>query len=358
MPRKPKHQSQSFDDLINNISIIFTQGLINAQKAVQYQRIKTYWKVGGKMGRYLRSPQNKFKTTEEFYQKTKPVLLKKIGIDLSVDMLRRIVQFRHNYPQLPPKSSLTFTHYKALQRITDPEIRKKIEQQAIKEKLTFKDIDLIVKQLKLKQSARKKTSKKGILTFTRGEPYIYRIHKNNDITGCSEYYLDLGFHFSGPIPDSYTSQLNSGRLVRLTKNKDRTYSLTRAEERHDMLYTYPARVAKIVDGDTIDAHINVGSGHYLIKERLRFRGINAPELSTPEGIVAKAFLKKYLSKCPIIVIRTTKNNAQASANAKGMFGRWLVDVFAKPGVKGPSIIARKGTYINQLLIDKGFAEPY
>lgn len=360
MSKKNAINLQSFDNLINDISLIFTQGLITAQEAVQYQRLKTYWHVGGRIAQYLKSPQNQFTTIDACYEEIRPILKKKINIDVKTDTLRRIVRFRSNYPKLPQKTSLTFTHYKALQRISDPKKRKEIERQAIKENMTFADLDLIAKQINFKKPPKKISSKKRTLLFNRGEPYIYCIRKNDDITDYSEYYIDLGFHFTEPIPDSYTSQLKAGHLIHSIKNDNRAYTIARITSRPDILYTYAARVANIVDGDTIDAHINVGFEHQLLKERLRFRGINTPELSDPEGkgIAAKVFLEKFLSKCPIIVIRTTKNNAEASAYAKGMFGRWLVDIFARPGIKDPSIIARKGIYLNQLLIDKGFAEPY
>jgi len=361
MPQTDKKQQPaplSFDDLINDITILFKEGLAAAEKAVQYERIRTYWHVGGRIDQFFRSPYNTFKTKKEVYEHIRPVLRQRLNLDLSTDTLQRIVRFYLDYPTLPPQTCLTFNHYKALQRIPDPKLRREVEEQAIREHLSFDDISNIIREFKRAQSDSKPLTKKRVLTYTRGEPYIYCIRKKTDITDHSEYYLDLGFHFADEIPASYTPQLKAGNLVRSTKNKDRSYTFTRAGGHHGILYTYAARVARVIDGDTIDAHIDVGFGHHLINERLRLRGINAPEMSEPEGPAAKQFLAHYLSRCPVIVIRTTKNNAQASADAKGMFGRWLVDIFADPGTDDPYTLARTGTCVNQLLLDKGLADPY
>lgn len=60
---------------------------------------------------------------------------------------------------------------------------------------------------------------------------------------------------------------------------------------------YPARVVKVSDGDTVCLDIDLGFDHLISafdwegKTRLSCRifGINAPELSTDAGKVAKAF---------------------------------------------------------------------
>ena len=42
------------------------------------------------------------------------------------------------------------------------------------------------------------------------------------------------------------------------------------------MYTYKAKLQRVVDGDTIDATIDLGFDIF-VKKRIRFAGINAPE---------------------------------------------------------------------------------
>jgi len=65
---------------------------------------------------------------------------------------------------------------------------------------------------------------------------------------------------------------------------------------------YPARDARVIDGDTIALDLDLGFDHVISaldfdgKTRLscRIRGINAPELSTTDGQVAKTYAERLL----------------------------------------------------------------
>ena len=65
------------------------------------------------------------------------------------------------------------------------------------------------------------------------------------------------------------------------------------------MYNYNATCVRVVDGDTIDADIDLGFG-VKIKKRIRLAGINAPESSTRNkvekklGLAAKERLKDLM----------------------------------------------------------------
>jgi len=125
------------------------------------------------------------------------------------------------------------------------------------------------------------------------------------------------------------------------------------------LYTYAAEVIKVIDGDTLDLEIDVGfkAKH---ERRVRFRGIDCPEIGTSKGKKAKEFVEEELDKCvvekplfkgsranrPLVAIKTFKF---------GMYGRYIVDVYYLPKEKNPEVIVEKGKLLNQVLIDKGLA---
>ena len=79
------------------------------------------------------------------------------------------------------------------------------------------------------------------------------------------------------------------------------------------MFEYPAELVRIVDGDTLDAEIDLGFGVY-VKKRVRLFGIDTWESRTRDlvekkkGLAAKARLKEILQnnigrerKCSILM---------------------------------------------------------
>ena len=86
------------------------------------------------------------------------------------------------------------------------------------------------------------------------------------------------------------------------------------------MYTYEAKVLKVVDGDTIDALIDLGFDmHKSI--RVRLVGINSPESRTRDleekkrGLAAKARLKE--------ILKSNKNKIILESQGVGKYGRCL-----------------------------------
>ncbi len=126
------------------------------------------------------------------------------------------------------------------------------------------------------------------------------------------------------------------------------------------LYTYSARVKRVVDGDTLILDIDVGF-KTTQEHRVRLRGIDCAELGTKKGEEAKQFVIDEIHKCvvkdedflnretipPLVVVKTYK---------QGMYGRYIVDVYYLPGENKAENIAKNGKLLNQVLFDKGFAK--
>lgn len=53
-------------------------------------------------------------------------------------------------------------------------------------------------------------------------------------------------------------------------------------------WTVPGTVVRVIDGDTIQADLDLGWGVILRKATIRIADINCPELSTAEGVTAAA----------------------------------------------------------------------
>ena len=73
------------------------------------------------------------------------------------------------------------------------------------------------------------------------------------------------------------------------------------------MYNYKISPLKVIDGDTIDAEIDLGFD-IKVKKRIRFMGINAPESRTKDleekakGIAAKDRVKQLLEGCENITL--------------------------------------------------------
>ena len=93
------------------------------------------------------------------------------------------------------------------------------------------------------------------------------------------------------------------------------------------MWTYRAKVVRVIAGDTVDVDIDLGFGIWQKNERVRIMGIDTPESRTRDkiekkfGLAAKAKLKSILGKTT--VLKTTIN--KKGVDMKGKFGRVLGD---------------------------------
>ena len=117
------------------------------------------------------------------------------------------------------------------------------------------------------------------------------------------------------------------------------------------MYTYEIKLDRVIDGDTIDAYIDLGFD-VSVKKRIRFMGINTPESRTRDleekakGLAAKDRLKNLLEGA---------NTIQLKSHGVGKYGRCLgeLDIDIVDGKEGVTM-----TNVNQLLIKEGHAVEY
>jgi micrococcal nuclease len=117
------------------------------------------------------------------------------------------------------------------------------------------------------------------------------------------------------------------------------------------MYNYKISLLKVVDGDTIDAEIDLGFD-IKVKKRVRFMGINAPESRTRDleekarGLAAKDRVKQLLDGC---------NNIQLNSHGIGKFGRCLGEIMLDT-IDGKECLTLKS--LNELLINEKHAVEY
>lgn len=105
------------------------------------------------------------------------------------------------------------------------------------------------------------------------------------------------------------------------------------------MYQYRCQVTKVIDGDTIEAVVDLGF-RVKITERFRLLGIDTPEITGLEkeaGLKAKEWLVNYLAqydyKC---MIDSTKGDK---------YGRWLAVIF----------VATESISVNDIMVNEGIA---
>ena len=107
------------------------------------------------------------------------------------------------------------------------------------------------------------------------------------------------------------------------------------------MFEYSAEVIKIVDGDTLDARIDLGFDVHVNK-RIRLMGIDTWESRTRDkaekvkGLAAKAWLKELL--------KGNKNKFKLISHGTGKFGRVLGDIEIPVGNVCDMLIAEGHAY--------------
>ena len=116
-------------------------------------------------------------------------------------------------------------------------------------------------------------------------------------------------------------------------------------------YIYRAKLERVVDGDTIDALIDVGFDIW-VKKRIRYKGIDTWESRTKDldekklGIAAKERNKELLES-----VSSKPGYFRLKSHGVGKYGRVLGEILIKDteGIE---------YNINQTLIDEGHAYEY
>jgi micrococcal nuclease len=116
-------------------------------------------------------------------------------------------------------------------------------------------------------------------------------------------------------------------------------------------YIYKAKLERVVDGDTVDALIDLGFDTW-VKKRIRYKGIDTWESRTKDldekklGLAAKERNKELLES-----VSSKPGYFRLRSHGVGKYGRVLGELFIKD-IEGIEY------NINQTLIDEGHAYEY
>lgn len=100
-----------------------------------------------------------------------------------------------------------------------------------------------------------------------------------------------------------------------------------------MVYEYIAKIINVVDGDTVDAEIDLGFS-IKVTDRFRIKDIDAPEkrgIERPDGLISTDWLiDRILGK--EVTIKTYK---------RGKYGRYIAEIFLDDVNIGMEMVEQK-----------------
>ena len=94
------------------------------------------------------------------------------------------------------------------------------------------------------------------------------------------------------------------------------------------MYEYNCQLDRVIDGDTVDVHIDLGFGVALLSQRVRLCGIDTPECRTTDdeekkyGLLAKARVQRFFDEADSEAVLISQEFKS------GKFGRILGDFHA------------------------------
>jgi len=114
----------------------------------------------------------------------------------------------------------------------------------------------------------------------------------------------------------------------------------------DPSYLYKAEVRDVIDADTVLLDIDLGFD-VIRRQSIRLARIDAPPRDTPEGAAGRRFVRKQLAVARTVIVNTRKYDIHR---------RYVAHVFYAFNKRGIDHTFLKGRYLNQELVDKGFAK--
>ena len=341
-------QVETYDQLLAAVRETRIASRGRVEKAVEQENVREAWEIG----RLIDAHVLQHKERADYGKQVVLRLSKDLG--MSDSELYRMLEFYRAYPILAHARKLSWSEQKSLLAVNDPKEREAVAEQAEKENWTRDRLREEVKTVTKKE----KTS--GVTPAPveqispvphSGNPGTYKIILAKTGPYAGELAIDLGFsnyvRLASEVAD--TTPFREGEVVAFQEKEGEVREALGASP-ESQLYTYRAWVNRVLDGDTIEAVIDLGFG-FTTTQTLRFRAIDAPELPTRDGVEAKEFVEKAL-QIPGNGERGTQAKAGTPVFIKtthsDKYDRYLVDVF---------ITDKNGEeqYLNNLLLEKGYA---
>ena len=294
---------RTYEDLRHRVEAVIVAG----RQSIEDAWVRTYHETGRLIAAHLLLHEDR----ADYGAKVFARLSKETGI--SGRTLHECVQFHRCFPIVRPGAQLAWNQYRLLCQVADPASRTALAAEATKQAWTKNELESRVRALNAEpefapagsNNAAVKTVIK-LMKPRRGTPGLYRV-----VTRDGGLAVDVGFKLYLPLSPVHARGIAVGAIVRW----DEGQFLVADEAQASDLFAYSATVRRAIDGDTL--LVTIALPHYVMDEKLRLRGLDCPEMDTPEGKAAKRFVDTLLLDATEVTIATSKVDK---------YDRYLADV--------------------------------
>jgi endonuclease YncB( thermonuclease family) len=266
-----------------------------------------------------------------------------MDLGVSQRILYESLKFARAFQILQTSAEIRWSHYRVLLRVPTKQGRDYYVRQTKKHAWSVGDLEVHVKGRLFEHT--RGDSQAPLEELPKGRLYVYRV-----IECGGSAKLDLGFRTRLGSAVVSMDGLEPGKVAqsRRSRGGDREFEARPIDAKEENLFTYVGSVERVVDGDTLEMRLDLGFG-VEVEQTIRLRGIDAPEMSTPEGERAREFVEKALKAAARVVITTRQQDR---------YRRWLADVYYRPGWRDGRRILSRGKMLNSELMEVGLASRY
>ncbi len=330
-----------FESLRDQIVHVLQAGKERAQRAVEEETLRTYHEIGCLLNDYVLDNKER----ADYGAQTITRLAEEVG--MSQTLLYQTVAFYRLEPILHTRVKLSWSHYRILLRAPSLEAQKYYRTGVETHGWSVRDLEAQIKAGAFESDDAElarvgSTEKRRTLQPLRGQIYSYRLAQ---IAGAPALRIDVGFGIYLDVALAGLTNVSAGQLVVSNKRRGK-YTFETVSGRKMAYYSYRARVLSVIDGDTLWLDIDCGFGVWT-KQKVRLRGIDAPELSTAEGVRSRDFVVQALKGVAFVGVTTTKPDK---------YDRYLADVFYLVGEDDGQTVFGEGVYLNKALYEAGLAD--
>ena len=220
--------------LVKEIRALLAEGKTRAQEAMGQELVRMYWEIGKRLSQEHLTGQANYGES----------ILEDLSEELDVDVrtLQHAVLFFETYKTSPRARNLTWSHFRELIRLKDPEAREFYEQEAQR------------------------------LDWTRDQ-------------------------LAQAIQKETFEQSDGGKT-----KKARTKPLTRPTA---ATYVYQTEVERVIDGDTVLLRVDLGFTVWKA-QRIRLAEVDTPPMDEPKGQEAFRYVRDQLAQAQTVVVKTHK----------------------------------------------------
>jgi hypothetical protein len=321
-----------YEALRAHLTDIVASGKIRAQMAVEREKVRAYWEMGQVLHGYL---------LDAPYEHGAHVVARLSG-DLRIGRrtVYGIMEFYEKFPGVRAGAQLTWTHYRRLCALPTLRLRRAYLNAAEAEGWSVRDLTAAIKAKRVEQGqiGARPSPVSGVFSADYGTLHTYAVSS----TPTGERRLDLGFGVRNLVAG--LDGVGADEMV-VSEGVDGGYAFRAVSFDRRRLYTFAARVLRVVDGDTLLVDVDLGFGIW-VAHRLRLRGIDTPELPTAAGRRAQTFVQAALAKGSVVVLQTHRTDK---------YGRYLADVRYLAGTDDGGEVLASGRDLQADLLASGLA---